>query len=129
VNAVVQVVETTEQTLVPVLRPGHAIDSGACFPLELLEARVESLRCDMMQQGSKPYLLIPSCYLPYAFETIDTRIRRCVRGAADYEDVPLDRSPSLHSLRRRRLASLVRLLRRYYEIVRLPNDVHAGRGA
>jgi len=82
-----------------------------------------------VEQGSKPYLLIPASNFPYAFETIDTLIRRCVRGVADCEDVSLGRSPSLCRLRRRRLADFVRLLRWYYEIVRLPSDVHAGRGA
>src|SRR3979490_2647440 len=83
----------------------------------------------MVEQGSKPYLLIPSCCLPYALQTIDALLRRCVRYAADCKDVSLGRSPSLHGLRRRRLAGVVRPLRWYYEIVRLPRNVDIGRGA
>src|SRR6516225_3132014 len=83
----------------------------------------------MVKQGGELHVLIPSCYLPYALETIDTLIRRCVRRAADCEVVSLGRSPSLDGLRNGRLARLVRPLRRYYEIVRLPSDVHTGRGA
>ena len=39
--------------------------------------------------------------------------------------VPLGRTASLHTLRRR-LLPVVRMLRRYYLFVRLPADVHAG---
>jgi hypothetical protein len=56
-------------------------------------------------------------------------IRRCVRGVVNGKDRSLARSPSLHGLRRRLRADLVRPLRRYDEIVRLLGDVHAGRAA
>ena len=57
------------------------------------------------------------------------RIRLCVRGVVNGKDRPLARSPSLHGLRRRLRADFVRPLRWYYEIVRLPRSVHAGRAA
>jgi hypothetical protein len=41
-----------------------------------MEAREEQLRRNMVEQRGKPNLLIPTSYLPYAFETIDTLIRR-----------------------------------------------------
>src|SRR5260370_15129740 len=56
-------------------------------------------------------------------------VRHCVRGVVNRKDRPLARSPSLSGLRRRLRADFVRPLRRYYEIVRLPGNVHARRAA
>ena len=56
-------------------------------------------------------------------------IRHCVRDVVNGKDRPLARSPSLRELRRRLRADFVHPLRRYYEIVRLPRNVHAGRTA
>src|SRR5262249_26792753 len=57
------------------------------------------------------------------------RMRRCVRGVVNGKDRPLARSPSLGGLRGHLRGDCVRPRRRYYEIVRLPRNVHAGRAA
>src|ERR1700676_4211568 len=64
--------------------------------------------------------------LSYLRQSNDTLIRLRVRCAACCWSVSLGRSPSLHRLRCRQRAGIVRLLRRYYEIVRLPSIVHVG---
>jgi len=79
----------------------------------------------MVQQGRELHLLTPSCCFTYtlqpaclAFPTLRPARVRLFR-------LLLGQRPSLHNLLGPSLA-FVRLLRRYYDAVRLPADAHLG---
>src|SRR3972149_10586866 len=78
----------------------------------------------MVQQRSELYNLVLFSYPPHAIQRIWHILIPALRpGSVLLDHVPLGQPPSLHRLRNRR-SSLVRRLRRYYGVVRLPVFVH-----
>src|SRR3989339_560893 len=78
----------------------------------------------MVQQRSELYNLVLFSYLSHAIQRIWHILIPALRpGSVLLDHVPLGQPPSLHRLRNRR-SSLVRRLRRYYGVVRLPVFVH-----
>src|ERR1700722_9958807 len=77
----------------------------------------------MEQQRCEPPLLVRHCSFAYTFKRTVRVVPALCPGHVLLARVPLDRAPSLHSLRRHSFG-FVRLLRRYYGPVRLPIDVH-----
>src|ERR1035437_821766 len=108
-----------------VLLPGHTVDSGRCISLQSVVAVPQQLGRDMVEQRGKPRPLVPTCYLTHAEQIAQLAGPALGPGRGRLLDVLLGRSPSLHALRRC-LLTVVRALRRYYTIVRLPPDVHVG---
>lgn len=78
----------------------------------------------MVQQRGELFILVPSCYFSHAIEPTLRTVSPALRPACVVLDlVPLGRAPLLHSLLHP-FGGFVRLLRRYYEPVRLPALVH-----
>jgi len=102
------------------LLPHDAIDPGRCVAFERVEALPKPLHSNVVQKRCEACLLIP----PRCFaHTLQIRRRGNPALSPDRGSphrVPLGRRPSLHSLRRLRG---VRLLLRYYAVVRLPTPV------
>src|SRR5262245_6513818 len=112
-----------------VLLPGHAVHPRGCVPLEGKEAVPEQIDRDMVEQGGEPRTLIPACRFAHTLHS-GQPVSPALRPARGLRQrVPLSRSPSLHSLRRRWWSVLVRGLLWYYATVRLPSAGHAGRAA
>src|SRR5580698_3083941 len=77
----------------------------------------------MVQQRREPFPLVRLCSFAYTLKRTVRTVPALCPGCVLLARVPLDRAPSLHSLRRHSF-DFVRLLRRYYGPVRLPIDVH-----
>src|SRR3954451_14556885 len=82
----------------------------------------------MMQQCGELLLLVLAGCFPHTSESLGHAFPTLRPARVSLFGVPLGRTASLHTLRRRFLP-LVRALRRYYLFVRLPTGVHAGRRA
>src|SRR5215469_2283050 len=79
---------------------------------------------DVVEERGEPHLPIPGCCHTYPLQrTVRVVSARCPERVLPVR-IPLDQFPSLHLLRRRRRAGLVRKLLRYYGTVRLPMPVH-----
>src|SRR5215831_14746668 len=105
-----------------ILLPHHSIDPGRCVTLKRVEAFPEALRSEVMQKRCEARSLVPPRYLAHALQI---RRRGCPALCPDRgspQRVPLGRRPSFHSLRGLRP---VRLLPKYYAVVRLPTSVPA----
>src|SRR6267154_3007015 len=77
----------------------------------------------MVEQSSEPFLLSFLCYLPHTVQPLGHALPTLCRVHVRLNDVLLCLCPSLPDLRGR-LPSLVRLVHRYYDTVRLLRHVH-----
>src|SRR2546426_7179121 len=77
----------------------------------------------MVEQSSEPFLLSFLCYLPHTVQPLGHALPTLCRVHVRLNDVLLCLCPSLPNLRGR-LPSLVRLVHRYYDTVRLLQHVH-----
>src|SRR5947209_15197017 len=76
----------------------------------------------MVEQSSEPFLLSFLCYLPHTVQPLGHALPTLCRVHVRLNDVLLCLCPSLPNLRGR-LPSLVRLVHRYYDTVRLLQHV------
>src|SRR5712664_2480202 len=77
----------------------------------------------MVEQSSEPFLLSFLCYLPHTVQSLGHALPTLCRVHVRLNDVLLCLCPSLPNLRGG-LPSLVRLVHRYYDTVRLLQHVH-----
>jgi len=80
----------------------------------------------MVQQGGELLLLVPAGCFSHASKSLRHALPARCPARVGLFGVPLGRTASLHTLRQG-LLPVVRALRRYYPLVRLPTGVHAGR--
>src|ERR1019366_4523244 len=109
--------------LLAVVLPRDAIDSRCSVLLRSQVRLTQPIDAHVMQQRREPSLLIRLCSFAYTFKRTERIGPALCPGRVLLVRVPLDRAPSLHSLRHQSIG-IVRLLRRYYGPVRLPIDVH-----
>ena len=109
----------------PILLPRHTVHSRRSLPLQRVIAVPEQVGRHMVQQRGELLLLIPAGCFPHTSESLGHAFPALCPERAFLFSVPLGRAASLRDLRQGSLP-VVRLLRRYYLLVRLPADVHAG---
>ena len=100
-----------------VLSPSHSINARRGMFLQVEEARFEQFGRDMVQQIVEPHRPITSCRLSYAQQSARPGRPALCPVQSRLLIVLLGQLPSLHKLRGRRHAVVVRLLPRYYEAV------------
>jgi hypothetical protein len=105
VGAAVEPLVEVDQAVFESLRvrsPRYPIDARTCFVLQLVKTESQQPDVDVVQQRGEPHLLITLRYLSYAVEAGRPAFPtlRSARGLPFR--IPLDRSPSLHGLRRSR---------------------------
>src|SRR5260370_23952486 len=124
-DSVVEVVQPPLRSLL-ILLPRHPVHSRRSRSLQGVVAVPQQIDGHMVQQRGEPLLLIPAGCFPHTSESLGHAFPTLCPERVSLISVPLDRTASLHALRRG-LLPLVRALRRYYLSVRLPAGVRAGR--
>jgi hypothetical protein len=110
-----QVFEVRSEVL-PVGVPRHLINSWCGLRVDRHIGRPETRQVDMMQQWGEPCFLVLPCYFAHTIQPAWHAGSGSASGTCRTARVPLGQPPSLHRLRTRS-SSLVRRLRRYYEVV------------
>ena len=116
-----------KSTLQPglILLPRRAVHPRRRFPLQCVEARLEQIDCEVVEQCGELHLLVFLRGFPHTHQPLGHVCPALRRVRAGLTSVFLAQRPSLLTLRRRP-SVLVRMIHRYYATVRLLGDVHAG---
>src|SRR3954464_2443019 len=80
----------------------------------------------MVKQSGEAFLLLSLCYFPHTAQSLGHSFPALCRARVGSNDVLLGPRPSLPNLRER-LPFVVRLVHRYYGVVRLLPSVHVRR--
>jgi hypothetical protein len=124
-----QILEVGLQVL-PVLGPRHPVHPRRGLRADRPVGPPKAGQVNVVQQRSEPCSLVPCCYFPHTIQRIGRPWPGPVSGGSFAGRVPLGRPPSLPHLRSPgRSRDLVRRVRRYYAVVRLPTLVHPRRTA
>src|SRR5579862_5113284 len=105
-----------------ILLPCHPVHSWCGLPLQRVVAVPEQSDRHMVQQCGELLLLIPAGCFPHTSEPLGHAFPTLCPERVSLFGVPLGRTASLHTLRQG-LLPLVRMLRWYYQLVRLPTGV------
>ena len=108
--------------------PRHAIHSGRCLSFQAVVALPQQFDRHMVQQGGELQLPVLPCGFAHTLQPAWPAFPARCPARVRLWRVLLGPRPSLRNLRRR-LPAFVRLLRRYYAVVRLPLAVHEGLAA
>src|SRR5262249_47641983 len=108
--------------------PRHAVDAWRRVSLKCAVTLLQEVDGDVMQQCGEPHTLALSRRSAHAGKPDRRGIPAQCPGRGGLAAVPLGRGPFLHRLRGGRVL-VVRLLHRYYSLVRLLIRVHAHRAA
>src|SRR5208337_3386730 len=108
--------------------PRHAVHSGRCLSFQTVVALPQQFDRHMVQQGGELQLPVLPCRFAHTLQPAWPALPARCPARVRLGRVLLGPRPSLHNLRWR-LPAFVRLLRRYYAVVRLPLAVHEGLAA